>query len=60
MAPSGNLENIRRMAERGMSYAHYKQDSKLVDIFQHILDNYELVKREINNDRTVWPYTPSV
>jgi len=38
------LENIRRMAERGRDVACYNQNSTMVDMFQHILDTVELVK----------------
>lgn len=47
VADSEDLENIRRMVERGMEYAHTYHDSVLVDIFQHILDNYNKIKKDI-------------
>ncbi len=44
MALVGKLDNIRRTAERGLSWAHYSSDLRgeeyhtTVDLFQHILD----------------------
>ena len=37
------LQNIRRTAERGLSVGQDKQDSTLVDICQHILDEWRRV-----------------
>jgi len=38
------LENIRRMAERGRDVACYNQNSTMVDMFQHILDLVGVIK----------------
>jgi hypothetical protein len=36
------FENVRRMAERGLKLAqHYPPESNYIDIFQHIIDEYE-------------------
>lgn len=35
------LQNIRRMAERGLGFAQEEQHSGYVDMFQHILDLVE-------------------
>ena len=38
------LENIRRQAEDGRRIASEQKLSRLTDVFQNILDNYERVK----------------
>ena len=43
------LENIRRMAERGLKAAQYPpMDAVYIDIFQHILDCYS---RAVEDER---------
>jgi len=47
---SEELENARRMAERGLKMAQTPpMDSSYIDIFQHILDKIQEAKKEINN-----------
>jgi len=35
---------IRRIAERGLTYAQSNKDSRYMDIFQHMLDEIERLK----------------
>jgi len=46
MKPSSleDLENIRRMAERGRDYSLEEKEHDYVDMFQHILDNVNWIK----------------
>jgi hypothetical protein len=39
------VENIRRMAERGLTRSEGEKDSGYVDTFQHILDCTQRLKR---------------
>jgi len=38
-----DINIIRRIAERGLKRAQEKQDSEFVDVFQHMLDELELM-----------------
>jgi len=40
-------EVLRRIAERGLSYAQLKEDSAYCDIFQHMLDEMEYDDSEV-------------
>lgn len=40
-------EILRRIAERGLSYAQLKEDSAYCDIFQHMLDEMEYDDSEV-------------
>ena len=37
------LENIRRISERGLKNAQYFKDSTMIDIFQHTLDLIRII-----------------
>ena len=39
-----DLDVLRRIAERGLRVAQEREDSELVDIFQHLLDELERVE----------------
>ena len=39
-----DLENIRRMAERGRYITVMEEDSSMTDVFQHIIDLVENIK----------------
>ena len=42
-----HIENMRRMAERGLKRAETPpMESSYIDIFQHILNEYELAKKD--------------
>jgi len=45
------LENIRRIAERGIICSVNNKDSSMTDIFQHILDLVENIKSYEQNTR---------
>ena len=48
---SEQMENIRRMAERGLRRAQQPpMSSAFIDMFQHILDEYGRAKLEQNKD----------
>jgi hypothetical protein len=49
-AAKEQVDIIRRAAERGLDMAIINNDSRTVDIFQHILDELVILKGYINND----------
>ena len=49
---SDYLENIRRMAERGLKMAQFPpMQSEYIDCFQHILDEYTRAKEQLKTCR---------
>jgi len=49
---SDNLENIHRMAERGLRIAQSPpMESSYIDIFQYILDEFERVKEDLKHGK---------
>lgn len=49
MTPNVNerLEILRRIAERGISYGQHCEYTRVVDLFQHMLDELARLKKEL-------------
>ena len=45
------LHNIRRMAERGKTFAYNNKNDEYIDMFQHILDELERVGITNNDNK---------